>query len=188
MSPNPIIAEIIGLGAIIWPIAIIAQVIILFSRYAPAQAFDRFLPERLAYVNKRGSPSYALLFVLMGSLLLVGSTAYFHGLLSALSSAIAAPFVYFFVVALSVLAYGMRKPKGGLRNGLIIFGLLIAIVMLYVLYTFVANPNIYGGNLLSYGYIVVSLITGVIVCFATKSYYSKRGIDVNLAYKQIPTE
>ena len=66
VSGSYLVKLIIGLGWILFTVAVLAFGIITISRYLLAQAFDRFLPERLAYVSpKYGSPVVAHLLDLV---------------------------------------------------------------------------------------------------------------------------
>ena len=52
VSSTPV-AWFIGLGWILWNVAIIAYAIIVLSRYLFAQSFDRFLPEKISYISPK---------------------------------------------------------------------------------------------------------------------------------------
>jgi hypothetical protein len=62
----------------------------------------------------------------------------------------------------------------------------MAIVFAYISYQFLAYSTIWGGNPIAYGWVVASFIAGIIIYAVSKSYYSKRGIDITLAYKELP--
>jgi len=62
----------------------------------------------------------------------------------------------------------------------------MAIVFAYITYQFLAFPGIWGGNPLAYGWVAGSFIAGIIIYAVSKSYYGKRGIDITLAYKELP--
>jgi amino acid transporter len=189
VSPNTTIATILGIGWILWNVAILAFGIIHFSRMALAQAFDRFLPAPLAYVSpKYGSPVYAHLIDLVVTAALVGLTAFYYGPLSALGTAIVAAIIYFVVIAIGAAVYGLKHEKGGARAVLVIAGILDAIAFAYVTSQFFVFPNVYGGNILSYGYVVGTFILGAVIYLASKAYHAKRGIDLGLVYKEIPPE
>ena len=64
----------------------------------------------------------------------------------------------------------------------------MAVVFAYIIYQFLASPAVWGGNPFAYGYVAASFIVGAVLYFASKSYNNSRGIDVTLAYKQIPPE
>ena len=177
----------IGLGWILWNIAIIAYAIIVLSRYLFAQSFDRFLPEKISYISpKYNSPTVALAINLIGTLLLIGLASFFYGTLVALYGAVIASMIYFFFIGIAALRYALKNEKGSSKGILATAGLLMAIVFAYITYQFLAYSSIWGGTTLGYGWAAGSFIAGVIIYFISKSYYGKRGIDITLAYKELP--
>jgi hypothetical protein len=41
---------------------------------------------------------------------------------------------------------------------------------------------------LAYSYVAVTFILGMVIYLGSKMYHSRRGIDITLAYKEIPPE
>jgi amino acid transporter len=189
VANNTYVAAIIGFGWIIWSVAILAFGIVLFSRYAIAQAFDRYLPASMGYVSPRySSPIIAHVIDLVVTLTLVGLVAFFYGPLSSLGSAIVASMFFFAFVGAGAVVYALRYDKGRSRAILAIFGVLDAIIFVYVSAQFFVYPSVYGGTALSYGYVAATFVIGAIIYFAAKSYHAKRGVDIALAFKEIPPE
>jgi amino acid transporter len=195
----------IGLGWIVWNVGVLAYGVIVFSRYLFAQAFDRFLPERLAYVSPRfSSPVIAHVIDLIVTIVLIGIASFVYGTLSLLFGNVVAAMAYFIVIGLAAATYAVRKEKGGSKWTLGIAGILMAVVFAFILYQFlqpyVANlvncagaycaayPNTWGGNAIGYGYVVASFVIGAIIYLASKSYHKSKGVDITLAYKEIPPE
>jgi len=198
VSSSPALAWIIGIGWILWDIAILAYGIIVISRYLFAQSFDRFLPERMSYVSPRfRSPIIAHLIDLIITIALIGLASYFYGGLSALLAGVVAAMIYFIFVGLAGAVYGVRKEKGGSRITLVVSGILMALVFMYITYQFFANPTIWGTATTSFGipgydfvylYVLGSFVAGVVIYLASRRYHLKKGIDISLAYKEIPPE
>jgi amino acid transporter len=187
VSSNMIVSWFIGLGWILWNVAILAYGIIVVSRYLFAQAFDRFLPEKVAHISpKYNSPTVALLIQLIGTIILIGAAAFFYGTLVALFGAVIAAMIYFFFIGVAAVAYALKNEKGRAKVILGTAGGLMAIVFAYIVYQFLAFPGIWGGNTLAYGFVVMSFVAGVVIYTISKSYYAKRGIDITLAYKELP--
>jgi hypothetical protein len=61
-------------------------------------------------------------------------------------------------------------------------------VFLWLAIEFLIYPAIWGGNPLAYLYLVLTAIGGAIIYQLSKTYYSRQGIDISLAFKQIPPE
>lgn len=193
---------LIGLGWIVWNLAILSYGIIVFSRYVFAQAFDRFLPTRLAYISpKYGSPINAHTMDLIITVFLVGIAAFLYGSLQSLFAAVIASMIYFFFVGISAVVYGARNEKGGSKAALIIAGIAMSAVFLFLISQFLENPAVWGtsatfslGNYeipgydFAYSYAAASFIAGIIIYLASKAYHKARGIDIELAYKEIPPD
>ena len=186
-SAGTALAGFIGLGWILWNVAIIAYAIIVLSRYLFAQSFDRFLPEKISYVNpKTGGPTVALSIVAVGTLLLIGLASFFYGTLVALYGAVIASMIYFLFIGIAAVRYALKNEKGQSKGILATAGTLMAIVFLYITYQFLAYASVWGGTTLGYVWAFGSFVVGVIIYFISKSYYGKRGIDISLAYKELP--
>lgn len=197
VSGNTAVQLFLGLAWILWNVGILAYGVIVISRYMFAQGFDRFLPERIAYVNPRtGSPLVAQSIVLILTVSLVGAVSYLYGSFQVLFAAVVAAMIYFAFVGVSAVIQA-QKEEGGTKTILSISGALMTIVFGYITYQFFASPTIWGtaavvngipGYYLAYAYVAGSFIAGLLIYFGCKRYYAKRGIDVTLAYKEIPPE
>ena len=186
VSSTPV-AAFIGLGWILWNVAIIAYAIIVLSRYLFAQSFDRFLPEKISYISpKYGSPTVAFLINLIGTIVLIGLASFFYGTLVSLYGAVVASMIYFFFIGIAAVRYAMKNEKGQAKAILATAGVLMAIVFAYITYQFLAFASIWGGNPIAYGWVAGSFIAGLIIYMVSKSYHAKRGIDITLAYKELP--
>jgi amino acid transporter len=186
VSSTPV-AWFIGLGWILWNVAIIAYAIIVLSRYLFAQSFDRFLPEKISYVSpKYGSPTVAFLINLIGTIVLIGLASFFYGTLVSLYGAVVASMIYFFFIGIAAVRYALKNEKGRPKAILATAGALMTIVFAYITYQFFAFASIWGGNPIAYGWVVGSFIAGLIIYVVSKSYHAKRGIDITLAYKELP--
>ena len=197
VTSNSALQLFIGLSWILWNVGILAYGVIVISRYLLAQAFDRFLPSRIAYVNKWGAPVIAQSIVLILTLCLVGAVSFLYGTLQALFAGVIAAMIYFVFIGITAIIHGSRNERGSTKGLLILCGALMSIVFAYITYQFLAAPSIWGtgdiiggvpGYYYAYAYVVASFIAGLVIYFACKSYYGSRGIDVSLAYKEIPPE
>jgi amino acid transporter len=189
VSPSPAIAWIIGLGWIVWNIAILAYAVIICSRYIFAQAFDRVLPAKFAYVSERyGSPVYGLLMVFVITVIFMGLTSFLYGTFTSLYGTWILGMCYFALVGIVAVIYAVRNEKGGSKALLSVSGILMAAVFLFLAYQFIASPEVWGGNPLAYGYILAGLIIGAVIYVSSWQYHKKKGINISLAFKQIPPE
>ena len=191
VSGSYIVKLFIGLGWILFTVAVLAFGIITISRYLLAQAFDRFLPERLAYVSpKYGSPVVAHIIDLVITVVLIGLASFLYGTLESLYGVLVAAMIYFAFVGLAAMIYATKQLKKSSREKIVltIAGLLQILVFSYLTYEFVAYGSIWGGNLLAYGYVVASFIAGVAIYFVSRSREAAKGIDISYAFREIPPE
>ncbi len=189
VSSNFVQSFIIGLGWIVLTVAILAFGIITISRYMLAQSFDRFLPSKLAYVSpKYGSPVTAHLLDLVVTVGLIGLAAFLYGTLSSLYGAVMAAMIYFAFVGAAAVVYALKNEKGTSKAVLAIAGVLQTLVFIYLTYEFLAYPAIWGGNTLAYSYITATFILGAIIYAIRKGTQGKDGINIDLAFKEIPPE
>ncbi len=190
VSNNFFVQLFIGLGWILFTLAVLAFGIITISRYILAQGFDRFLPEKLAYVSpKYGSPVAAHLLDLVITVALIGMASFLYGTISSLYGAVVASMIYFAFVGLAAIIYAIRRePAGSAKSALIIAGILQVLVFGYLTYEFFAYPAVWGGNPLAYGYIAATFVAGIIIYFVSKKRQASRGLDLSLAFKEIPPE
>ena len=189
VSGNNIVAGLIGLGWILSNVSVLAYGVIVISRYLLAQSFDRFLPSRISNVSPRfGSPVNAFGISLLLTLVLVGLAAFFYSGTSALFGAILASMVYFIFVGLAAAVWGARKESGPTKAILMAAGVINVFVFGFLSYQFLANPAVWSLNSLTYTFIALSVISGAVIYFASKSYHRRRGVDISLAYKELPPE
>jgi amino acid transporter len=183
------VAWVIGIGWILMQYGTIAYAVIVISRYLLAQSFDRFLPARVSYVSSRfGSPIVANLVTYVAVLILLGLATYYYASYSALFGAILASMIYFIFVGLCAATHAIRKEHGGTKALLATAGILDAGVFTFISYQYLANTAFVGINNLTGTFLVVTLIAGALIYLTSKWYNSKRGIDISLAYKELPPE
>jgi amino acid transporter len=194
VSGNSLLAWLIGIGWILANMSVLAYGIIVISRYLLAQSFDRFLPSRISSVSPRfGSPILALVVSLVLTVVLVGLAAFNYGGglfggLTGLFGAILASMIYFIFVGLAAAVHGARKEVGSTKIALILAGILNVGVFGFLSYQFVTYPKVWSLTSLTYGFIILSIIAGIVIYFGSSWYNKKRGIDISLAYKELPPE
>lgn len=189
VSTNYVQALIIGVGWVVLTLAILAFGIITISRYMMAQAFDGYLPSRLAYVSpKYGSPVFAHILDLVVTLALIGLAAFLYGTISSLYGAVLASMIYFALVGIGAAIYAVRKEHGRAKVLLTVSAFLQTLVFVYLSYQFLAYPRIWGGNALAYGYIVATFVVGALIYVIAKTKAEQKGLNISLAFKEIPPE
>lgn len=189
VANNQAIQLLIGLGWVLWTMVILGYGVIVFSRYLLAQSFDRFLPTRLADVSQRfGSPVYAHLIDLVVTVVMIAGASFLYGTFTSLYGIIVGNMAYFGIVGLAAATYAIRKERGSAKAALTIFGILQASVFAYLILQFLTYGSVWGANPLAYGYVVSVIAFGIVAYAVSYYYHKKRGIDISLAFKEIPPE
>ncbi|WP_238526206.1 APC family permease [Saccharolobus islandicus] len=178
-----------GIGLLMWEFSILAYGVVVFARYIFAMAFDRF-PEIFTRLNKGGSPVYTHAFDLALTLgLLVFPVVSISGATS-LYGAIVIGMVYFMVVSIAALLYGSKNKA----PALMVASVIKIAYFLFLTYEAVTNPtfvfvNSNGTpNPITLAFVILSFVIGALIFLASKFYNKKRGVDIDLAYKEIPPE
>jgi amino acid transporter len=189
VSSSSIVAGLIGLGWILANLSVLAYGVIVISRYLLAQSFDRFLPSKISYVSPRfGSPVNAFVISLVVTVILVGLAAFYYSGLSGLFGATIASMIYFAFVGLAAATWGIRKEKGTAKVILVIAGIANVFVFGFLTYQYITNATMWSLNDLTVYFVVGTFILGAIAYFASRAYHKARGVDISLAYKEIPPE
>jgi len=168
------------------------------ARYFFAWSFDRVIPTKMADVNKRfRTPHISVLTITLLSIIIL--SAYWFTSWAATFTIGTFLWVVCFIVpgiATMIFPYRMKelfnsapgwmKAKVGGIPLLTIVGLLTTISFAYMGYLAISNPLV--TTLTTYGILIaVIIVIGCIaVYYASKSYHKGRGLDTDLAFKEIP--
>jgi len=189
VSNNNIIAGLIGLGWILANLSVLAYGVIVISRYLLAQSFDRFLPSPISDVNPRfGSPVKAFLISLVVTVVLVALAAFYYSGLGGLFGATIASMIYFAFVGLAAAVWAIRKEKGMAKLILIVAGIANIGVFGFLTYQYITNAAQWSLNSLTVYFVVGTFILGGVIYAASYYYHKARGVNISLAYKEIPPE
>ncbi len=185
-----------ALGFIVW----VPQTIILISRSLFAWSFDRLLPEKVAEVNPRThSPIVATLIIMAAGLVSVGILA-FNPDLTALVGLFGLTLTYI-VVSIAGLLFPYRQPEvfaaspyTGRVGGIplvsivaavsLVASLIIAVILLRDVNSGTSWEVNRGTVLLAFGV----FLAGLPLYYLLRAVQRSRGIDVDLAYKEIPPD
>lgn len=189
VSSNSIVSAMIGLGWVALDVATVAYAVIVISRYLLAQSFDRFLPSKVSYVSPRfGSPIVAHILDFIITVALMGIAVLFYSGYTSLYGAIIASMIYFAFVGLAAFIHALRKENGRSKIILAICGILNIAVFSYITLEYLLYPDVWEINSLTYTFVVLSALASIVIYLASKFYHSRKGIDISLAYKELPPE
>jgi amino acid transporter len=175
------------------------------SRVTMAMSFDRMLPERMAAINDKyhiplfninvwsivslGLVLLAFLVPTSSQLFLINSLCL--SLVIMLSCAAGAFMPFSKTVRQSYSSSAVAKYKLGGVPLVTVLGIIAVLVELYIDYLLLTNPllGVAGGNLvLSVGFLVILAVVFGATYYAFKYWNKRRGIDVSVAFNQIPPE
>lgn len=198
---NPILTTLVPFIIIASYFGSLEALLMVCVRNVFAWSFDRIVPTKLADVNERfHSPHYAVLAIFVAAMLFVYASVY-SSLLSALSYALTGQAIACIFVGLAAVVLGWRRKDllelapnfakkriGGIPL-LSWFGA-ITVVLSFAIAAATISPAYLGGPinpvwlLVLFGTFLVAL-----PIYAVSYYYRKsKGIDMALAFKQIPPE
>jgi len=175
----------------------------VFSRCIFAWSFDRTFPVRFSRVSDRfHTPTYTVILFLVGTLIAT-ALAYFTNALSFLLSIIGIGYLIRSFVHISATAmpyrklskaiYGLSplKPSIGKLPLITVSGIIATIFFLYMSYqsysTLIQKPfaAIVGPGI---GAILFFGLGGLGIYQIAKMYWAKKGIDLNMAFQELPPE
>ncbi len=197
LSQNPIAALIITLSFAIWPYFWMGASILFADRTLLAMALDRMLPDKMGEVNRRThTPHYCVLVAAIWSILCL---YVFIGPLGSVPPTAALFYFWWVILMLTGIPFPwVRKyiyDKSVIANWKIgklpIFSLICAVaaLMLGILTYLIMTDPVAGGPLQSQ--IITLLIYAIIpvgIYFVMVNYRKRQGINVFLAFREIPVE
>jgi APA family basic amino acid/polyamine antiporter len=202
VASDPVSKVLIALGFLAWAFAPIIAFLLIVSRIMFAFSFDRLLPGWLANVTaRRQSPVNALLVTLVVAVAFLALVTYSTGFAAAFRNILV---ILTIVLVLSCLAVillpwrhrslyeGSPKVFQGSWLGVPIIVWVTGVAMafqLVVLYLLLTNEKYSGG------YDTTSILTllgtfavGPVLYVVSRSVMRRRGVDIDLAMRELPPE
>lgn len=201
LSHNAVLDVIMAISFIAWSCLIVIAYFMVLSRVIFALSFDRILPTALSNVNERtNSPVNAVLLSIVG-VVAVFAISEFSTLLGVFSNSTLGLAIVYVFVSLTGLLLPYRKPDvyraapplfRGTLFGLpwvTFFGAGSLLFSVIIVAQCIFQPSLYGP--ISLGSIVATLITflwGVVALYISSAVNRRHGIDIQLAFQEIPPE
>ncbi len=173
------------------------------SKYFFAWSFDRAIPAKFSNISQRfHTPYWSILSIVV---LGIGLSAIYNYLGWATTFTIGTIIwgLAYVIPGLAVMAFpfvkkdlferapGFVKARAGGVPVVSIFGALTAIGFGYMGYIAYGVPAVgwsQAAAVLTSEVVVITVAVGLVVYFAMKAYYRSKGIDIGLAFKEIPPE
>ncbi|ARM76846.1 APC family permease [Acidianus manzaensis] len=193
LTSNQIIQWIIGIGLMFWEFAVLAYGVIFFARYIFAMAFDRIFPEIFTRLNRAGSPVYTHIFDLALTLtFLVLPVISISGATSLYGATVIGP-IYFFTVSIAGFLYGY-KNRDSFGKAIIPISAISAGYFVFLTYEAIINPAFdftYPNGQpdpITLAFVIGSFIVGAIIYLVSKYINKRKGLEIDLAFKEIPPD
>ncbi|MDT7902373.1 MAG: APC family permease [Acidianus sp.] len=190
LAGNQALQWFIGISLISWEFFVMAFGVIVFARYVFAFSFDRLFPEIFSRLNRSSSPVYAHLLDFTVTLVFLAVPIISPEGVQALYSYTPLAIAYLFLVSLAGAKFSLEGKK---RIGMLISSIISAAFMIFMGYEAFTNPYF---GVISNGqpfwpgiaYVLSLIGLGIVIYVASKEYNLRKGINIDLNYKEIPPE
>jgi APA family basic amino acid/polyamine antiporter len=205
LTSNFAVNLLMAIGFIAWAFLYAPQSMLMVTRCMLAWSLDRLAPERLSRVGGRRSTPYiaiTLTAILAIALLWVFIFAPFNIFsIYGFNAFIGGGTITWLAVGLAGILYPYRarlrphyeaSPASKYRLGHIpliaITGAITVAFMALITYLYLARPEFGVLSMPSMAFLVGIYIVGAAIYYLQRLYYSRRGIRIELAFKEIPPE
>ena len=197
LSSNVVVTLVILASFAIWSVYWVGVCAIYSSRSMLAWSFDRLTPKWLGYVSEKYRTPVAAVLLSMGIgwvfLIIYAYTPYLVTLVGMLGLAIT---ILVVCVAGLILPFRRKelfeKSPANYRVAGIpvisIFSLGGIIYLVYTIYLFLIDSVVAANTTSNEIAIVGIIVSGFVYFYAARAYQKRQGIDVDLAYKEVPIE
>lgn len=199
-SGNLVVGLIITVGMLLLFVLFVPQTIILLSRNLFAWSFDRLMPTRFGEVSERThSPVVAILVIAVVGLISVAIVA-FNPELTFIVGLLGLSWTYL-LVAVAGIVFPYRQAEtfeaspynrriGGIPVMSIVSALSLAgmLTIAWILLNDVNSGTSLAGNPERVALGVAVPVIGAVLYFVIKAVQKARGVDVDLAYREIPPD
>lgn len=193
---------LIGIGFVAWVIYYEVYSVFPGARILLAWSFDRLAPAALGDVSEKfHTPVKASIFVGILGVIAVAWYALAPAYLASYLAMIPQVVTCFMLTSISAIVVPFRKktkriydasPVSKYKVGPISFitvcGLVYFILLTILLYFFIVNPLYGAWNIISLVVAVIAYISCIIYYLGVKEYRKRQGIDIGLAFKELPPE
>ena len=202
LTDSMVIRALLGIGYVCWTIALPAMGILAQARIMLAWSFDRVMPAAMGDVNERFHvPAKAMAFFTAAGIVTLVLYAYFWGFLGSMTTAIGQSLTVFLFTAIAAAIFPfvgkvrhiwdsspVKQYKVGGIPLMSVWGFGYLVFILVVVYYFFAYPEYGAMHIPSLMLAVGFFATGLAWWFGARWYQKSRGIDLYLAYKELPPE
>jgi amino acid transporter len=200
LLPNPIFQGLLLFGALCSMYLYMPGILIGNTRYLFAMSFDRVLPSAISKVDKRfNSPWVAILLLTIVTEIWIILMTYVAGTGDWITSVVFVTVSAQLMTCIAGIVFPFREstkaiyeasPAAKYKLGPIpivsLFGFLGAIWLSYFIFLYLTIPELGMASPFSMLFMAALFIAGFIMYFVVRAYRKRQGIDIDLAYKEIP--
>ena len=200
LLPNPLFQGLLLFGALCSMYLYMPGIIIGNTRYLFAMSFDRVLPSAISKVDKRfNSPYIAIILLTIVTEIWLLLMTYVAGTGDWITSVVFVTVSAQLMTCIAGIVFPFRastkaiyeaSPAAKLKIGPVplvsLFGFLGAIWLSYFVFMYVTIPELGQGSAFSSIFMGALFLVGFIMYFVVRAYRKSQGIDIDLAYKEIP--
>ena len=200
LTDNVIILALIGIGFVMWAVNGTPLSELQATRYMLAWSIDRMVPAQLGDVSEKyHTPAKAIVFATITGEIAIAALIWIPQ--ASLLGALIAQIVAFIIVSIAGIVFPYRLPElwqsaGGRRvfgiPAVTLAGIGGALFLGYLMFLFVTNTTLNATFAVTrdISLIVMGTVIGLGVLWYIAAYFynRSRGIDLNLAYAEIPPE
>lgn len=201
MTGNEILNVIMALSFFLWNFLLLFVIATVITRNLFAWSMDRVLPDAVTKVDRRfHSPWVATLIVIVGSEILLALYV-FTTFFQQVSNYIVLYSIAFWVTSFAAIMLPYRRPEiynaapdfvrrkiGGVPV-LLLFGIGNLVLFSLVLYSAFKLPAFSGPTGTDAVLFVIGIyLAGLLVYLGARAVRKRRGVDLDLAYKEIPPD
>jgi len=203
LTTNPVIIFFLGFSFFIWGLILLPAFYVIVSRSIFAWSFDRLLPSFFATVNDRyAAPLNCIITIAVLGTVGAAMTVYttLFGLYFNITLAVSSCFI-FAGVAAAVFPFSKRsktiyeqappivKTKVAGIPLISVLGVVEAILFIYLTYLDIVSPALSGPvTPYSVGLVGGVYVSAIVLYYAVKAYRKSHGIDIDVAFREIPPE
>ncbi|MDH5712936.1 MAG: APC family permease [Candidatus Bathyarchaeota archaeon] len=209
LAQNLLTAVIIGVGFIAWAFLYAPQSMLMVVRCMLAWSMERLAPKKLGEVNpKHNTPTWAIIVATIISIIFLGFfilTIYAFVPFDVFSiygfnAFLGGGTLTFMAVALSGIVFSYRKTTKKIFESspanqrvagiplLAINGIITLVFMGFITYLYLSLPEFGVATAASLGFIIGVYVLGAVWYIVARAYQKRKGVPIELAFKEIPPE
>jgi APA family basic amino acid/polyamine antiporter len=199
-SNNSVFDLFLTLGVFLDLFTLMMVLYIVGTRVMFAQTLDRLLPSKFADLKTRyATPLYGLLFYFVGSVIFLTFAVYYPSIVFYTTASTAAVILAYILAAVAAILFPVKakevyqsSPISKYHIGRVPLLTFIALLSLafqgMLIYFYAAIPSLGIFESIPLEGVIAMYVVLVVYYYINKFYQARRGIEISLAFKEVPPE